>query len=85
MRSPRAAATAEGTTHQEARLMSTPSLQQEVHGQIGRCVNGLPWVLEVTTGKVISIEERLHGVQILAVEALKITERLARDRRASRC
>jgi len=58
------------------------SLQDEVHEQICRCLKGVPWVLEVTTGKVtnteeISTDELLHGVQILAVEALKITERLA--------
>lgn len=59
------------------------TIQQEVHDQIGRCVAGIPWVLEFSTGQItpkaneISTDEVLHGVQLLAIEALRISERLA--------
>jgi len=58
-------------------------LQEEVREQIGRCVAGIPWVLEVKTGKTtpdadnIATDELLHGTQILAIELARIAERLA--------
>jgi hypothetical protein len=58
-------------------------IQQEVQDQIRRCVAGIPWVLESSTGQItpeadnVSTDELIHGVQLLAIEALRIADRLA--------
>ncbi len=59
------------------------TVQEEIQQQIGRCVAGIPWVLEVTTGQItpeadnISTDELLHGLTILSTELVRIVDRLA--------
>jgi hypothetical protein len=59
------------------------TVQQEVQQQIGRCVAGIPWILEVTTGQItpeadnISNDELIHGLTILTGELVRIVDRLA--------
>jgi hypothetical protein len=58
-------------------------VQEEVKQQIGRCVAGIPWVLQVTTGEIapeadnISTDELIHGLTILTGELVRIVDRLA--------